>query len=169
MTKVFIALQMAYLQTVVTYHQPSEAEVDKAFLESHGIDVCLLNANTARNELGPAFYIQLQVPADQYATAIALLKEINPSRFGSAERVAEIEREILRGVIWFFVPAAIFAVVGFVAASESPGFDLRVPTALSSGGLAGIVSLGILKLRRRGKAPRNRDVPSAASNDERAG
>jgi hypothetical protein len=42
---------MSYLRTVVTYHQPSEAEVDKAYLESHGHNVCLLNANTARNEL----------------------------------------------------------------------------------------------------------------------
>ena len=87
---------MSLLRTVVTYHQPSEAEVDKAFLESHGIDVCLLNGNTSRNELGTPFYIQLQVSYEQHAQAVALLREVNPQRFGSAERVTEIERAIIR-------------------------------------------------------------------------
>ncbi len=141
-----------YLRTVVTYHQPSEAEVDKAFLESHGLSVCLLNANTARNELGPAFYVQLQVPDEQYAQAVAILKEANPERFGSAERVAEIEKGIVRGVLWFGIPAAVFALIGFLLAPAPSGYsgmDMRMPIALSSGGLAGIVSVFVLKRRNR--------------------
>ena len=79
---------MAYLKTVLTYNQPSEAEVDKAFLESHGLTVCLLNANTSRNELGAPFYIQLQVADEEYERARRLIQEANPQRFGSADRVA---------------------------------------------------------------------------------
>src|SRR5215213_2980624 len=111
---------MSYLRTVITYHQPSEAEVDKAFLESHGLSVCLLNANTSRNELGAPFYIQLQVPDGEYATAVSILKEANPQRFGSAERVAEIERSIVQALLWFAVPAAVAAAAGFVIAKGDP-------------------------------------------------
>ena len=60
---------MAYLKTLLTYNMPSEAEVDKAFLESRGIAVCLLNANTSRNELGAPFYVQLQVNAEDLERA----------------------------------------------------------------------------------------------------
>jgi len=52
---------VGYPKTIVTYDRPSEAEVDKAFLESRGFAVCLLNGNTARNELGPAFYTRLSL------------------------------------------------------------------------------------------------------------
>jgi uncharacterized protein (TIGR03382 family) len=103
---------MAYLKTVLTYNIPSEAEVDKAFLESHGLTVCLLNANTSRNELGTPFYIQLQVADEEYMQAMNLLREANPSRFGSTARVAELDRAIKRTVGFFFLgafPAAILA------------------------------------------------------------
>lgn len=92
---------MSYLETVLTYDRPSEAEVDKAFLESHGITVHLLNANTARNELGAPFFIRLQVMAEDRDEALAILREANPTRFGSAERVAEIEKDMKRSVLWF--------------------------------------------------------------------
>jgi hypothetical protein len=158
---------MSYLRTVVTYHQPSEAEVDKAYLESHGHNVCLLNANTARNELGPAFYIQLQVPDEEYDAAVALLKEVNPSRFGSAERVAQIEREMLRGFAWFAVPAAIFGLIGFVATPTSPYNDMRFPMALSCGGLAGIISVFVRKLRNRSRSRVERGPAAADSMKDR--
>src|SRR4051812_14872346 len=101
---------MGYLKTVLTYHQPSEAEVDKAFLESHGLNVCLLNGNTARNELGAPFFIQLQVAEEDHANAVAILREANPGRFGSVERVNEIDRGIKRSVGLFLVGAIIGAV-----------------------------------------------------------
>lgn len=144
---------MTYLKTVVTYHLPSEAEVDQAFLESHGLDVCLLNANTARNELGPAFYVQLQVPAEHYARAVALLKEVNPARFGSAERVAEIERGILRGFAWFLIPALTIGALVFclTVSVEGAASDMSMPMAIASGGLAGLVSLAALKYRSRNR------------------
>lgn len=140
---------MGYLKTVVTYHQPSEAEIDKAFLESEGIAVCLLNANTSRNELGAPFYIQLQVAEADHARAVALLKETNPQRFGSAERVAALEKELMRGVLWFAVPAMVVALSAFVWLSENDLF--RTQKAAAWGMLAGFVSLGIRKLWSREK------------------
>ena len=94
-----------YLKTVVTYSVPAEAEVDRAFLESEGLTVCLLNANTTRNELGPAFFIRLQVNNDEYPKAVSLLREINPSRFGSQAIVDEIDRSFRRSVGWFLLGA----------------------------------------------------------------
>jgi hypothetical protein len=143
---------MPYLKTVLTYHLTSEAEVDQGYLQSHGIDVCLLNANTARNELGPAFYVQLQVPAEHYERAVTLLKDANPQRFGSAERVAEIERGILRGIARFTFSAVAVALVAFfvVARSIHPSpdrADLALRVALCSGIGAGILST-ILANRR---------------------
>jgi|ERR1051326_1020064 hypothetical protein len=140
---------MSYLKTVLTYHQPSEAEIDKAFLESEDIAVCLLNANTSRNELGAPFYIQLQVAEEDHARAVALLKEANPQRFGSAERVAALEKELIRVVLWFVVPALVVAVGGFLWLSESDLF--RTQKAVSWGILAGFAALGVRKFWSRKK------------------
>lgn len=94
-----------YLTTILTYGVPSEAEVDKAFLESRGIAVCLLNANTSRNELGTPFYIQLQVGAQDAEEARRLIREVNPQRFGSKERVDEIDRQVKRALARFVLVA----------------------------------------------------------------
>src|SRR5216684_1469594 len=88
---------MAYLRTVLSYQLPSEAELDKSFLESHGLTVYLMNNQTTRNELGPLFWIQLQVPGDEWLSASQILREARPERFGSVERVNEIDRVIKRG------------------------------------------------------------------------
>jgi hypothetical protein len=146
---------MSYLRTVVTYHQPSEAEVDKAFLESHGIAVCLLNANTSRNELGAPFYIQLQVPEIDYDRAVAVLKEANPQRFGSAERVAEIEKSIKRALLRFILPALIFGIVIFFfvpAPIHLYELDLRPRAAVLGGIIAGMLSVFLIKKKKDEKA-----------------
>jgi hypothetical protein len=96
---------MGYLKTLLTYNVPSEAEVDKAFLESHGIDACLLNANTSRNELGAPFFVRLQVMDTDLERAGGLIREANPSRFGSPARVDEIDRQIKRSLGRFFLIA----------------------------------------------------------------
>lgn len=98
---------MSYLKTVLTYARPSEAEVDKSLLESHGITVCLLNADTSRNELGAPFFIRLQVMEDDWARAMSLLRETNPERFGSVERVAAIERQFIGSLKWFALGALL--------------------------------------------------------------
>jgi len=89
---------MGYLKTILTYNVPSEAEVDRTFLESHGIAVCLLNANTSRNELGAPFFVRLQVMEENAERARGLIKQANPQRFGSSERVNEIDRQIKRAL-----------------------------------------------------------------------
>lgn len=147
---------MAYLQTLLTYSVPSEAEVDRAFLESNGINVCLLNANTSRNELGAPFFVRLQVNAEDLAEARRLIQEVNPSRFGSPERVAEIDRVVKRAASRFVLIAlplailAAFAVYGLFTAP--PGAqpiwirprllvfpNLAAELALSTGILVAIV------------------------------
>lgn len=86
--------------------------MDKAFLESHGISACLLNANTSRNELGAPFYVRLQVMEGDVANACRLIGEVNPQRFGSRARVDEIDRQIKRALARFAfvaVPAGLAA------------------------------------------------------------
>jgi hypothetical protein len=100
---------MSYWKTVLSYNNPSEAESDKAFLESSGFDVYLLNANESRNELGAPFHIQLQVLGEQHIEAVKVLREVNPERFGSVTKVAEIEKDLIRSAIRFLMfglPAA---------------------------------------------------------------
>ena len=128
---------MSYLQTVLTYNQPSEAEVDKAFLESHGIDVCLLNANTSRNELGAPFYIQLQVAGEDLDRARQILKEANPQRFGSPERVAAIDQAIKQAVFRFLAGAVIVAAVAYFLI---PDDNVRIVGAAISGLVAGVLA-----------------------------
>lgn len=90
---------MAYFRTVLTYQLPSEAELDKSFLEAQGITVYLMNNMTTRNELGAPFWIQLQVAEADWSSADRILREARPDRFGSAERVAELDRTLKRGAV----------------------------------------------------------------------
>ncbi len=99
---------MAYLRTVLSYQLPSEAELDKSFLESHGLTVYLMNNQTTRNlDLGMAFWIQLQVLEEDWPSANQILREARPERFGSGQRVKEIDREIK--------PRALSALIGGAA------------------------------------------------------
>src|ERR1700722_10751832 len=120
---------MSYLKTILTYNLPSEAEVDRAFLESHGIEVCLLNANTSRNELGAPFFVRLQVMEEDAEKAQALIKESNPQRFGSSERVDEIDRQVKRALARFVIfglPAGIAAALAVYFLTVEPAHALPV-------------------------------------------
>jgi hypothetical protein len=105
-----------YLRTILTYNIPSEAEVDKAFLESHGISACLLNANTSRNELGAPFYVRLQVGDGDVEKACGLIRAVNPQRFGSSARVEEIDRQIRRALARFALVALPIGLAAAMAA-----------------------------------------------------
>ncbi|MGH7997754.1 MAG: hypothetical protein ACREFX_15525 [Opitutaceae bacterium] len=147
---------MGYLKTIVTYDSPSEAEVDKTFLESHGFSVCLLNANTARNELGPAFWIRLQVNEEQFDAASRVLREANPQRFGSAQRVAEIDREVRRMTLVFLIAALAAGIVAYLLLPRPPpsepgglARDWRPAGAVLAGVLAGVASAAVLAKRRQ--------------------
>ena len=159
---------MGYLKTILTYNVPSEAEVDKAFLESRGIAVCLLNANTARNELGAPFYIQLQVGDGDADAARSLIREVNPRRFGSSARVDEIDRQLRRALGRFAllgVPAGILVGLATYVLTPSPAspptvfrnrhmitFDVRVELAVAAG-LAACAAAALVSGRRRPKEP----------------
>ncbi|HWA26140.1 MAG TPA: hypothetical protein VG734_10790 [Lacunisphaera sp.] len=154
---------MAYLKTVLTYHLPSEAEVDKAFLESHGMAVCLLNGNTSRNELGAPFFIQLQVADEEHARAVALLREVNPGRFGSASVVNELDRAIKRTIGLFVLGAGAAAILGYVAAPapvrqpDLPYYmatpDLRPLAAFFTGILGGCLAVWLGRKRTSPQSP----------------
>jgi hypothetical protein len=109
---------MAYLRTVLSYQLPSEAEMDKSFLESHGLTVYLMNNQTTRNELGPLFWIQLQVPDEEWASANEILREARPERFGSVERVNEIDREIKFKALSASAGAAVLGVLAYFLAPK---------------------------------------------------
>jgi hypothetical protein len=113
---------MAYLRTVLSYQLPSEAELDKSFLESHGLTVYLMNNQTTRNELGPLFWIQLQVPDDEWVSANQILREARPERFGSVERVNEMDRQIKRGALCALMGGAVLGVLAyFILPAVWPG------------------------------------------------
>ncbi len=116
---------MSCFRTVLTYQLPSEAELDKSFLESQGITVYLMNNLTTRNELGPAFWIQLQVADTDWASATSILQEMRPERFGSAARVAELDRAIKRGAAGAFLGAMAAGLLAY----------FMLPETLSSGGI----------------------------------
>lgn len=137
---------MAYLKTILTYHMPSEAEVDKSLLESHGLMVNLLNANTTRNELGAPFFIQLQVPDAEADRAVALLKEFNPQRFGSVENVRKIEKELGNLVLQV---GACMLVAGVVTYFVIPNPDGRLTGALMGGVMFGIIGYLVLSFFKK--------------------
>ncbi len=148
---------MSYLETVLTYDRPSEAEVDKAFLESHGITVVLLNANTARNELGAPFFVRLQVMGEDRERALGLIREANPERLGSPERVAAIDRDLKRVAARFLLTAIIVGGAVYwllpepqwkdqLRFGESQPFDIRPLAAALAALVSGILAV---KLRKR--------------------
>ena len=140
---------MAYLKTILTYHMPSVAEVDKSLLESHGITVCLLNANESRNELGAPFHIQLQVPGEEVNEAVTILRQFNPQRFGSAENVKQIERELVRTLARLVVTSVLVGAAIYGFTSDGYSGD-RVTNALVGGVILGPL-LGLLlgKFKRK--------------------
>ncbi|MBI2512945.1 MAG: DUF2007 domain-containing protein [Opitutae bacterium] len=154
---------MSYLETVLTYDRPSEAEVDKAFLESHGIVVFLLNANTARNELGAPFFIRLQVMAEDRERATEILRQANPSRFGSAARVAEIDRQIKHSALWFVLAALPAGFIAYwlipepgwkeqIRFDEHQPYDVRPIASAAAAFLAGLIALWLNRRSSGGPA-----------------
>jgi hypothetical protein len=134
---------MAYLRTVLSYQLPSEAELDKSFLESHGLTVYLMNNQTTRNELGPLFWIQLQVPDQEWASANQILREARPERFGSVERVNEIDREIKRGALSALMGAAVLGVLAYFLMPRiwpGEGLDLEREQSIMVACLVGAVA-----------------------------
>jgi len=167
---------VGYLKTILTYNQPSEAEVDRAFLESRGIAVCLFNANTSRNELGAPFYIQLQVGEECVDIARRLIREVNPPRFGSSDRVNEIDCQLKRALARFVLVAVpVGIVVGVVTYFLTPNpayaptmylrrhlvvLNVRVELALVAGARKGPAGPG----QSRDPAP----TPAASAGEARA-
>jgi hypothetical protein len=142
---------MAYLKTILTYHLPSEEEVDKSLLESHGITVNLLNAHTARNELGAPFHIRLQVPDEQVDEAVAIIRQFNPQRFGSVENVKQIERELIRRLLEVVAWVCATIAMVYMFTPES-GTEPRWVSALTSGFGLGILTYVVFALLRRRKS-----------------
>jgi hypothetical protein len=133
---------MSYLKSILTYHISSEAEVDKSMLEAHGITVHLMNANVSRAEFAAPFRIQLQVPDEQVAEAIAILRELSPQRFGSPAAVKEIEAGILRAFIRFTLVALVCTAVLFFFFIHEPTLGQRLVLSLINGVLiGGVISI----------------------------
>jgi hypothetical protein len=106
---------MACLRTVLSYQFPSDAEIDKSYLESQGLTVFLMNNLTTRNlDLGLASGIVLQVSEEEWPTANRILREARPDRFGSVERVNAIDREIKRGALGALLGGVILAALAYL-------------------------------------------------------
>ena len=116
---------MGYLQTILTYHRPSEAEEDKTFLEFRGFEVCLcwLNGNASRNELGAPFYFQRQFGGEDCARGTGVLREANSTRSRSATRVTEPARQIKRTFFAGRDPMRGFRAPAAIAAGFSGGYS----------------------------------------------
>lgn len=116
---------MGYLRTILTYSVPSEAEVDQSFLEANGITVNLLNAEVTRFEIGRPFDIHLQVPEEQAARAITLLRETHPERFGSVDNVNKITADIRQAMIQLVLCGLVCASGLFVLGPAQPSLSAR--------------------------------------------
>jgi hypothetical protein len=123
---------MSYPKTILTYHIASEAEVDKSLLESHGITVNLMNANTSRS-YGTMFHIELQAPGEQVEDAISLLRELSPQRFGSPAAVKEISAGIQRALVRLLFVTFVCAIPLFIFVIRQPPLPLRVVLSLING------------------------------------
>jgi len=137
---------MSYQKTLLTYRVPGEAEVDKSLLESHGIAVNLLNDRSPPSDLVFPFAIELQVAEERYAEAFAILKEFNPERFGSAERVMQLEKALWAGVRRFSAGGVVSAVLAwFIIGSlvHTKWFDWRVTGAAGGFFVGGFIALKI--------------------------
>ncbi len=100
--------------TILTYDDPSQAEVDQSMLEASGFTVFLTDYVMTQLDLGRAASIQLQVPSDQAAAASAFLRQANPARFGSAGSVQKIEKNIGKAVVRFSVLCGASALILFL-------------------------------------------------------
>ena len=99
--------------TILTYDDPSQAEVDQSLLEASGFTVFLTDFVMTQLDIGRAASIQLQVPSDQAAAASAFLRQANPSRFGDTATVRNIEQNIGKSVLGCFALCSISALVLF--------------------------------------------------------
>ena len=139
---------MGYLKTVLTYRVPAEAEVDKSLLESNGIAVHLLNDRSPPGDIVFPLPIELQVPEEQFPQAVEILREFNPGRFGSPERVRQLDLELRRKAGRFLAGgcvASLAAWVGIPLLVSSDMFDWRLVGALGAFFVGGFVALKLLK------------------------
>jgi hypothetical protein len=135
---------MSYLKTLLTYRVPGEAEVDKSLLESHGIAVNLLNDRSPPSDLVFPFAIELQVAEERYTEAFAILKEFNPERFGSAERVMQLEKALWVSVRRFLAAGVVLSVLAwFIVGSlvDTKWFDWRVVGAAGGFFVGGYIAV----------------------------
>jgi hypothetical protein len=88
------------------------------------------------------------VPGEEVAAAVAILKQFNPQRFGSAENVREIERELGRNLGWILAAIAVVGLgIYFVLPSRAPGD--RIAPALIGGLLLGPILCAVLGVFKR--------------------
>jgi uncharacterized membrane protein (DUF485 family) len=116
--------------TILTYDDPSQAEVDQSLLEASGFTVFLTDFVMTQLDIGRAASIQLQVPSDQAAAASAFLRQANPSRFGDAATIQRIEQNIGRSVFRFSVLCSISALVLFFTYVTDGTFGERLIEAI---------------------------------------
>lgn len=140
---------MPVSRIVLTYPKRIDAEIDRSMLEGEGIAVNLLNHDSSMTELGSAFQIQLQVPAEDYERAVALIKSKHPERFGSLDRARKEEEAIGRGFRRFVVSIAATFLVLFFVLQSMPSVGERILVALVSGFALGIPLWLVYELLRK--------------------
>jgi hypothetical protein len=114
--------RMGSLKTVLTYTRPNEAEVAKVFLESRGVGTQLVREAAAAQTPQGQCSIQVQVNEDEFDLAWSALRE----RSGSRERVAELDRSIMRSTAFFFGAAIPVGLVAFWLLPQMWGAPLPV-------------------------------------------
>jgi Putative prokaryotic signal transducing protein len=127
------------MKTVLTYGNPSEAEVDKSMLESEGIVVHLLNRDSPLSAWGGPFMIQLQVEDQDLERATDLIKAKSPDRFGNELKAKAAGDAFVRGVRRFLWSGAVSITGLFVLEA------VRNPNHIEIGRMVGVnLVLGLI-------------------------
>lgn len=118
----------------------------------------LMNSEVTRFEIGRPFDIHLQVPDDEAAAALALLRQVNPERFGSVENVRKIARDLRKSVARLVVYCAASALVSFFILRAEKSLGERAVFALVMGIPVGLLFwLGYGMFKRNDKMAMSAD------------
>ena len=104
--------KMAFLATVRSYDNQTDAEIDRSMLEGNGFTVFLLNHDAPISQIGGLLRVQLQVPAEEAERAAVILQSQRPWPKGSAEVGRNADAAIRRALIRFvFIGIALLPLI----------------------------------------------------------
>ena len=125
-------------RTIYVFHRAGQAEASQCLLSAHGIGATLWDENVTRSQSNNAISIALQVPEDDAVRALQILREEDPTLFGSADKATQIVADIKRSILRYIVYALGGGFVCFFAVARNGELISRYWAALILGFLCAI-------------------------------